>query len=377
MALPGGGLNWFGRRSNPAAGAPTEAELWSAMPAPLLIVDTEGLVARANPAAETFLNLSEAAMRGRELDAIFGMPAGFRVLGAVPSDSPFAVYDIDLSTTAGRRQRADLMMAPFPERAGWRVVSIHSRAASHLVSRRMDREGGTLSAVGAAAMLAHEIKNPLSAIRGAAQLLESSAEPAAYDLTRLIRDEVDRVAALIDRMEGFTDTRPLELEPQNIHAILGHARDVAMQGFALGFTVRELYDPSLPAVLGHRDSLVQVVINLLKNAAEAMEGAGLQEGTITLTTAYRHGVSVLSQREGRKSLPIEVCVIDEGPGAPAEISEHLFDPFVSSKRSGRGLGLALVDKMIADQGGMVEYAREGEPAKTVFRLLLPRAKAKA
>jgi two-component system nitrogen regulation sensor histidine kinase GlnL len=130
-------------------------------------------------------------------------------------------------------------------------------------------------------------------------------------------------------------------------------------------------------VFGHRDSLVQVVINLLKNAAEAMEGAGRKEGTITLTTAYRHGVSVLSQRDGRKSLPIEVCVIDEGPGAPPEISEHLFDPFVSSKRSGRGLGLALVDKLIADQGGMVEYAREGEPAKTVFRLLLPRARVKA
>jgi two-component system nitrogen regulation sensor histidine kinase GlnL len=349
------------------------------MPAPLLIVDAQGLVARANPAAETFLNLSESAMRGRELDSIFGMPAGFRVLGAVPSDSPFAVYDIDLAGVAGRRPRADLMMAPFPDRAGWRVVSIHSRAASYLVARRTDREGGTLSAIGAAAMLAHEIKNPLSAIRGAAQLLEAGPDAPSQDLTRLIRDEVDRIAALIDRMEGFTDTRPIELAPQNIHAILGHAREVALQGFAQGIAIKEVYDPSLPAVLGHRDSLIQVLINLLKNAAEAMLDGQTHKkgGTITLTTAYRHGVSLRNARgDSPQSLPIEVCVIDEGPGAPPEIEEHLFDPFVSSKRSGRGLGLALVDKLVADQGGMIEYAREGEPARTIFRLLLPRAKAR-
>jgi two-component system nitrogen regulation sensor histidine kinase GlnL len=227
--------------------------------------------------------------------------------------------------------------------------------------------------MGAAAMLAHEIKNPLSGIRGAAQLLEASVDADAQDLTRLIRNEVDRVAALIDRMEGFTDTRPLDLAAINIHAVLGHARDVALRGFARGLTIREVYDPSLPAVLGHRDTLVQVIINLLKNAAEAMKPTGGR--TIVLTTAYRHGLSMRNAKgPGRHLLPIEVCVIDDGPGAPAEIAEHLFDPFVTSKRSGGGLGLALVDKLVADHGGMIEYAREGTPEKTVFRILLPRAK---
>jgi two-component system nitrogen regulation sensor histidine kinase GlnL len=149
---------------------------------------------------------------------------------------------------------------------------------------------------------------------------------------------------------------------------------VAARGCAENVVFKAIYDPSLPNVLGHRDSLVQVVINLLKNAAEALGDEG---GSVTLTTAYRHGMSVLTDGgDGRRQLPIEVCVIDDGPGAPPEIAEHLFDPFVSSKRDGRGLGLALVEKLVADQGGLVEYAREGHPERTIFRLLLPRAPGK-
>lgn len=371
MALPGGGLIRFTRKPAPVED-PALMELFAALPTPLLVIDAEARVREANTAAETLLNLGRSAIVGKGVLELIG-----HALTSVPNDAPFAAYDVALSLPGNRHQRGDLMVAPLPERPGWRLLTIHSRARAHLVTRRAEREGGTLTAVGAAAMLAHEIKNPLSAIRGAAQLLEASADAGSQDLTRLIRDEVDRVAALIDRMEGFTDTRPLELGPQNIHSILGHAREVALQGFAGGIAIREVYDPSLPAVVGHRDSLVQVLINLLKNAAEAMRDGpdGTGAGTITLTTAYRHGMSLLSQKgDRRQSLEIEVCVIDEGPGAPVEIEEHLFDPFVSSKRSGRGLGLALVDKLIADQGGIVEYAREGKPAKTVFRLLLPRAR---
>lgn len=267
--------------------------------------------------------------------------------------------------------RADLMVAPLPDWPGWRVVALHTHPVSGPIARRV---GGNLAAAGAAALLAHEIKNPLSGIRGAAQLLEDVVDEESRALTNLIRDEVDRVAALIDRMEGFTDTRPLQLEPQNIHAILDHASNVARRGFGDNIIFKEIYDPSLPNVLGHRDSLVQVVINLLKNAAEALGGEG---GSVTLTTAYRHGMSMRTEGgDGRRQLPIEVCVIDDGPGAPPELAEHLFDPFVSSKRDGRGLGLALVEKLVGDQGGLVEYAREGQPERTVFRLLLPRAPRK-
>ncbi|MDB5717663.1 MAG: nitrogen-specific signal transduction histidine kinase NtrB, partial [Sphingomonas bacterium] len=350
-------------------GSPTPAELVAVLPTPVLVIDPDGVIAEANVAAETFLNLSSAALVGTPAEAVIGGS-----IAAVPNDAPFAAYDVELPMPDRRMRRADIAAAPLPDRPGWRVVSIHGPAPDHIVSRRPGREGGALTAAGAAAMLAHEIKNPLSGIRGAAQLLESSCDDASRDLTRLIRDEVDRVAALIDRMEGFTDTRPLALAPQNIHAILGHVREVAAQGFAREFVLREIYDPSLPAVIGHRDALIQVLLNLLKNAAEAMEGR--EGGAITLTTAYRHGVSVhVRGSDGRQPLPIEICVIDEGPGAPDELASHLFDPFVTSKRTGTGLGLALVDKLVADLGGIIEYAREGDPPRTVFRLMLPRAGA--
>jgi two-component system nitrogen regulation sensor histidine kinase GlnL len=372
MALPGSGLIRFGRRA-PAAEGPSPGELLAALPTAVLVVAADWRISYANAAAELLFNLSETAMRDKPLTSIVSMgEEDHRLTGA--GDAPFALYDIELAFS-GRRQRGDVMLAPLPEQPGRRAVTFHMRAPVHFTGRRADRGSGTLTAVGAAAMLAHEIKNPLSGIRGAAQLLESTVDDGAAELTRLIRDEVDRVAALIDRMEGFTDTRPLELSGQNIHAILGHARGVALQGFAQDLTIREIYDPSLPAVLGHRDSLIQVILNLMKNAAEAMrEGGG---STITLRTAYRHGLSLLTHGpDGRQSLPIEVCVTDDGPGVSQEIVDHLFDPFVTTKRSGGGLGLALVEKLVSDQGGMVEYVRDGNVRGTTFRLLLPRARTR-
>lgn len=369
MAIPGSSLIRFGRLGA-GGGQPSDhpdaAEQLAALPTPMLVIDGEGRVRDVNNAGESLLNLSRAAIIGRSVEWLIGHP-----LTSMPPDAPFVAYDVEVILPPDRHQRVDLMVGPMLDRQGWRVLTIHNLPPAHLLGRRGDREGGALSAIGAAAMLAHEIKNPLSGIRGAAQLLESSMDENAADLTRLIRDEVDRVAALIDRMEGFTDTRRVDLSPQNIHALLGHAREVSLQGFASGFVVREVYDPSLPPVLGHRDSLVQILINLIKNAVEAMKYTGNQ---VTLRTAYRHGVSMrLRGGDGKRLLPIEVCVIDEGPGAPADIADHMFEPFVTSKPSGGGLGLALVAKLVADQGGMIEYAREGTPPRTVFRLLLPRA----
>lgn len=343
-------------------------ELLAALPTPILAIDGEGVIREINGAVESILNLSRTAIVGMTIFDAVG-----HTLDSLPTETMVTAFDQEIVLPGGRQQ-ADLLVAPWPERPGWRVVTLHLHPAAGPIARRSGRDGGSRTAAGAAAMLAHEIKNPLSGIRGAAQLLETSVDADARPLTRLIRDEVDRVAALIDRMENFTDTRPLECEPQNIHAILEHARAVAVQGLPTTIQIREVYDPSLPAVLGHRDSLVQVLINLIKNAAEALGPLG---GTITLTTAYRHGIRMLTDHGyGRRALPIEVCVIDDGPGPPHDIAEHLFDPFVTSKPTGRGLGLALVQKLIVDLGGMVEYAREGRPEQTVFRLMLPVAERK-
>ena len=221
-------------------------------------------------------------------------------------------------------------------------------------------------------MLAHEIKNPLSGIRGAAQLLGTQVSDDDKAMTRLICTEVDRIAALIDQMQGFTDTRPISFTTDNIHQMIDHARSVAQNGFGAQLKIVEIYDPSLPLVRVHRDSMIQILLNLLKNSAETAEIN--KQRIVKLTTRYRHGVSVSTgEGKARLLLPIELCVIDDGPGVPPELLENLFEPFVSSKRAGRGLGLALVDKLVRDVGGVIQYAREGSPPMTVFRILLPRA----
>jgi two-component system nitrogen regulation sensor histidine kinase GlnL len=281
----------------------------------------------------------------------------------------FAAYDADVGIGRVGRARIDLLECALPDRPGWRIVTLRMSPAAR--GHGGDRPSSR-AAIGAAAMLAHEIKNPLSGIRGAAQLLAGGDAEGRAELTTLITTEVDRIAALIDRMQDFTDTRPRPLAAENIYPLLAHARAIAAAGFGRGIAVEEQFDPSLPLVLVNRDALLQVVLKLLKNACEAL--ADTPEPRLTVSTAYRHGMSVsAAPGRPRRPLPIELTIADNGPGAPADIEGHLFEPFVSSKREGQGLGLAMVDKLVRDMGGIVQYAREGEPPMTLFRVLLPRA----
>lgn len=345
---------------------PSAQEILSALPAALIVVDEDGVIREVNSATEMMFVASSAHMVGAKLAEIVNLPPAY----AESSGSVFSAYDMPFVTRQKGQFRADFHANPFPERRGWTLVSLS--AGSRNMGSRMGARSGTRAAVGIAAMLAHEIKNPLSGIRGAAQLLDSRVGPDDVTMTRLIRSEVDRITALIDRMEGFTDTRPIVMKPDNVHEIIEHARKVAENGFGASLHVTDSFDPSLPSVMVHRDSLIQVLLNLMKNAAETAD-PGVKRN-VTLTTAYRHGVAISVEGQARaRSLPIELCVIDDGPGAPLDIADTLFDPFISSKKSGRGLGLALVDKLVRDMAGIVQYAREGTPERTVFRLLLPRA----
>lgn len=345
---------------------PDEAELLAALPVALLVVDPDDVIVRANAEAETLLNLSERAMLGNTLASILTLPEAL----SRRDGHAFAAFDTELETSRGVRIRVDLIESGVVDHPGWRTITLHNAASSRSLGISADRAAAARSAVGAAAMLAHEIKNPLSSIRGAAQLIADGAEPE--ELTALMIAEVDRVAALIDHMEDFTDTRTREVTALNIYPLLAHARGVALAGFARGITIEERFDPSLPMAMGNRDALLQVILNLLKNAAIALGAIG--ERRIVIATAYRHGITVASgPGRTRVALPIEICVMDTGPGAPDDIADHLFDPFVSSRPEGKGLGLALVDKLIRDMGGIVQYSREGQPHMTVFRILLPRA----
>jgi two-component system, NtrC family, nitrogen regulation sensor histidine kinase GlnL len=345
-------------------------EILAALPLALLVLDEKEEIRDINAEGEALFNMSASAIVSRPIEALLTLPIGFREA----QGGPFAAFDVDFDTRRGRQLRGDLHATPLIDRPGWQLLTI-ANARDHGMGGGLERQGNSRTAIAIAATLAHEIKNPLSGIRGAAQLLDGRVADGDADMTRLIRTEVDRIAALIDRMEGFTDTRPIALSPQNIHAIVDHSRKVIEQGYAESLFITDEYDPSLPPVLAHEDSLIQVIINLLKNAAETAEAG--KKRHVTLATRYRHGIAVSSRdRERRLPLPIELCIYDDGPGAPAEIADQLFEPFVSSKRTGRGLGLALTDKLVRDMGGLIQYAREGSPPRTVFRLLLQRAEDK-
>ncbi len=218
-------------------------------------------------------------------------------------------------------------------------------------------------------MLAHEIKNPLSGIRGAAQLLEANAGDEDRALTRLICEETDRIVKLVDRVQSFADSTPAQWESLNIHAVLDHAKRLAQAGFARHIRFAETYDPSLPHVYGSRDQLIQVFLNLIKNAAEAIGDDGI-DGEITISTAYRPGVRLRTRPSAEPvGLPLEICVRDNGPGIAPDILSNLFDPFVTTKAQGSGLGLALVAKLVGDHGGTIEC--ESHPRRTTFRVLMP------
>ena len=344
----------------------------NALPLPVIIVAADGKLADANVAAESFFELSVLHLRRQYLRELvpFGSPLLSLVDQVRNRGAAVNEYKVDLSTPRNPGDRlVDLYVAPLPERPAHIVVMLQERTIAEKMDRQLTHRGAARSVSALAAMLAHEIKNPLSGIRGAAQLLEQSAGDEDRTLTRLICDEADRIVKLVDRMEVFSDERPVERDPVNIHIVLEHVKRLAQSGFARGIKFLEVYDPSLPPVHANRDQLIQVFLNLVKNAAEAI-GETTPEGEIQITTAFRPGVRLsMPGLKTRVSLPLEFCIKDNGPGVPEDLLPHLFDPFVTTKPTGTGLGLALAAKIIGDHGGIIEC--ESQPRQTTFRVLMP------
>lgn len=346
---------------------------FSAHPVATLIIDANDRISSVNPRAETMLNMARSALVGSDLTEVLRLDDPNIDPTFWHTDKPLSAYDIRLHAGRSTAMEMDILINPLSDAPGWRVVALHIHSQSHASGFRR-APSGAMSAMGAAAMLAHEIKNPLSGIRGAAQLIQGELT-GDHQLTRLIVEEVDRIASLIDRMQGFTSERNDKARTQNIYPLLDRAVDVALAGFGSGVALVRDYDPSLPDAMVDADRLVQVMINLLKNAVEALHGQ--EDGRIVVTTAFRHGFSIT--RAGSRSpvtLPIEIQVVDNGPGVPESIRDVLFNPFITTKRTGQGLGLALVDKLVRDMGGLVQYERAIDRGKTgpstVFRLLLPK-----
>ena len=361
------------RRGRAAAAAqstpPDAASLLAALHNPVMTLDRAGRVRFVNPAAEQFFGVSAAALIGHPLadvivpeSPLFALAdAGWRSGGSI------AEYDALLEGPRLAPRSVTIEGAPAGEGSDLLVLTLHERSMADKMDRQLTHRNAARSVTAMAAMLAHEVKNPLSGIRGAAQLLEQDADAAGRELTQLICDETDRIVALVDRMEAFAGDVPITRAEVNIHEVLDRVRRIAQSGFAQHVRLNENYDPSLPPVHGDRDLLLQVFLNLVKNAAEAAPGAG---GEIVLTTAYRHGLRMAAPGgDGRRHLPLMVSVGDNGSGIPDDLKPHLFDPFVTTKRNGTGLGLALVAKVIGDHGGVIEF--DSQPRRTVFRVFLP------
>src|SRR6267378_3567468 len=280
-----------------------------ALPHPVIMVAADGRIANANAAAESFFEASLPLLRRHMLRELvpFGSPLlalidQVRTRGAAVNE-----YKVDLGTPRNPGERlVDLHVAPVPDRPNHVVVMLQERTIADKMDRQLIHRGAARSVTALAAMLAHEIKNPLSGIRGAAQLLEQSVTDDDRTLTKLICDEADRIVKLVDRMEVFADERPIEREPVNIHVVFEHVKSLAHSGFARNIKLVEEYDPSLPPVLGNRDQLIQVFLNLVKNAAESIGESA--DAEIQLTTAFRPGVRLsLPGSKARVSLPLEFC----------------------------------------------------------------------
>jgi two-component system nitrogen regulation sensor histidine kinase GlnL len=344
--------------------------IWASIPVPTLLIDEDDRIVDVNSAAEGFLNASAKSVTGEPVWDMVAVddPLEEAFARARAQGTPLFVNDVDVGSGARPPLQCGLQIAPLVGHAGTMILMITPRELAGRMTQSHSVKSAAKSAIGMAEMMAHEIKNPLAGITGAAQLLSMNLSADDLELTDLIVEESRRIVKLLEQVEQFGNLSAPDLQPVNLHDVMDRARRSALLGFGADMTIIEDYDPSLPLAHGDPDQLLQVVLNLLKNASEA---AGPQGGTIRLHSYYEHSFRLRRSDGSGHSLPLQIEIIDDGPGLPDKIKADIFDPFVSGRENGTGLGLALVSKIISDHNGWISVT--SVPGRTVFRLSLPRA----
>ena len=355
----------------------SDHRIWTSLPIPTLLISPDDLIEDINPAAEGFFNASAKA--------VIGVPVWDMVAVDYTLEDAFArarvgntalfVNDVDVGSGQRAPLKSALQIAPLSDMPGHMLMMISPREMSGRMIQNHSVKSAAKSAIGMAEMLAHEIKNPLAGITGAAQLLSMNLNAGELELTDLIVAESRRIVKLLGQVEQFGNLTEPVRTPVNIHDVLDRARRSALLGFGAQMNIVEDYDPSLPLAWGDKDQLVQVVLNLLKNATEA---AGAQGGTIRLHTYFEHSFRMRRADGSGQLLPLQIEIIDDGPGVPEHLKGDIFDPFVSGRENGTGLGLALISKIISEHDGWISV--ESTPGHTVFRISLqrvPDAKSKS
>jgi two-component system nitrogen regulation sensor histidine kinase GlnL len=352
---------------------PSESRQIASLPLALVVLAPGHTIEAVNPAAEQFLGQSAARLRGKRLRDVVHFPDDLLLERISDSETPVSARAIELQVAEVRRSRIDMTVAPIVDAPGWQLLTLHDNSATEALGD--DAGSPDPVSVRGPEILAHEIKNPLAGIRGAAQLLARMVNDKGKAMTGLITSEVDRIAMLIDQMQRLSRQTVSPVEPCNLHESVRRAVaviDAAGKGGMPNVHIREEFDPSLPDVLGNPDGLVQVLINLISNAREAC--AGVRKPTITVRTRFASGLQLHSGLGGKPvRLPVEVRISDNGPGIPDEVRDHIFEPFVTSKKSGQGLGLALVRKLVRDMNGRITHERDEARGLTHFRVHLPLA----
>lgn len=345
--------------------------LWTALPVPVLLIDENDHITNVNPAAEAFLNASAKSLSEGPIWDRLAIDAPLEEAFARCRRDQSSLYVNDVDVGGGQRppMQCNIQIAPLDRADGSMLFLIQPREFSGRLGNSRSVHSAAKSAIGMAEMLAHEIKNPLAGITGAAQLLSMNLPKSDLELTDLIVEESRRIVKLLEQVEQFGNLRLPQRQAVNLHDALDRARKSAVVSFGAHMRFVEDYDPSLPEADCDPDQMQQVILNLIKNACEASNG---QAGEIRLRTFYEHSLRLRRSDGSGNALPLQIEIHDDGPGLPPEIASEVFEPFVSGKENGTGLGLALVSKIISDHGGWIGV--DSVPGKTVFRISLPIAK---